>query len=182
MVNIVTLTDGKKYMLDVGFGANGPIRPLLLDADNSQAAGVPPSHIRLVYANIPGTTDPDQKLWIYQHHSSWGKEWVPMYCFTELEFLPQDYEIMNLWTSQSRKTWFTYSIVATKMIMEEGEVVGEIILSGAEVKRRMRGDVERLRDCKSEEDRVEALERWFGVKLTDGERKGVKGMVTALKG
>lgn len=35
MVNIVTIADGKKYMVDVGFGGNGPTQPLLLDAEHS---------------------------------------------------------------------------------------------------------------------------------------------------
>ncbi len=34
-VNIVTLSSGQKYMLDVGFSSNSPIQPLLLSCSYS---------------------------------------------------------------------------------------------------------------------------------------------------
>jgi len=182
MVNIVTLTDGKKYMLDVGFGGNGPIRPLLLDAENSQAPAIYPAGARLIYQNIPENSDPNQKLWIYQHRKDPQSNWVPMYSFTELEFLPQDYEIMNFWTSQSRKSWFTQKLVAVKMIIEAGEVVGEIILMGAELKSKVRGVTKYLATLETEEERVDALETWFLIELREEEKAGIRGMVTELKG
>ena len=182
MINIVTLADGKKYMLDVGFGGNGPIRPLLLDAENSQSKGIEPAEIRLAYQNIPENRDLDQKLWVYQHRNEPQAKWVPMYCFTELEFLPQDYEIMSFWTSQSRKTWFTFRIVVVRTIMEEGELVGEVILMGGELKRRVKGVTEHLRSCEREDERMAVLKEWFGVELTEEERAGIRGMVTELKG
>ena len=40
MVNIVTLADGSKYVLDVGFGADGATRPLpLVEGKVSQGIG-----------------------------------------------------------------------------------------------------------------------------------------------
>ena len=38
---------------------------------------------------------------------------------------------MSFWTSQSRKSWFTYIVVAVKMVLEGEEVVGTLILEGA---------------------------------------------------
>jgi len=182
MVNIVTLTDGKKYMLDVGFGGNGPIRPLLLDAKYSQAPAIYPAEARLVHQNIPENSNPNQKLWIYQHRKDPQSNWVPMYCFTELEFLPQNYEIMNFWTSQSRKSWFTQKLVAVRMIIEEGGVVGEIILTGAELKSCVRGVTKHLATCETEEDRVGVFKTWFLIELREEEKAGIRGMVTELKG
>lgn len=182
MVNIVTLSNHKRYMVDVGFGANGPIRPLLLDAENSQTYGIQPAEIRLVYENIPQNTDPGQKLWIYQHRNDPSAEWVAVYCFTELEFLPQDYEIMNFWTSRSRKSWFTQRIVVVRMEMEGGEVMGTIMLDGAEVKMRVGGETKLVFTCKTEGERVGALEEWFGIVLGEDERRGIRGMVSEIKG
>ena len=47
---------------------------------------------------------------------------------------------MNFQTSQSRNSWFTCQIAVVKMNLEEGEVVGTLILVGADVKRRKRGE------------------------------------------
>ena len=182
MVNIVTLADGKKYMVDVGFGSNGPTQPLPLDSEPSQLKNIAPADVRLVYDNIPENTNRSQKLWIYQHRNDAQSPWLPMYCFTELEFLPQDYETINFQTSQSRTSWFTYKIVVVKKILEEGEVVGTLMLVGGDLKRRIKGRTEDLKVCKIEEDRVQALEEWFGIKLGVDERAGIRGMVTELRG
>ena len=182
MVNIVTLTDGKKYMLDVGFGNNGPIRPLLLDPQDHSLEGIKPAEMRLVYQNIFENSDQEQRLWVYQHRYDPQSEWAPMYCFTELEFLPQDYEIMNFWTSQSRKSWFTTTVVAVIMMMEEEEVTGTMTLIGGEVKRRQEGRTDHMRMCEKEEDRVTVLKQWFGVVLREDEKAGIRGLITELKG
>lgn len=183
MVNIVTLDEGERFMLDVGFGANGPIEPMLLDEAGVGLTGhIKPAETRLVFENIPDGTDPGQKLWQYHHRVDPQSEWLAMYCFAELEFWPQDYEIMNFWTSRSRKSWFTYRVVAVKMILEGGEVVGTLILGGGDVKRRVRGKTEHLRTCRTEEERVQALEELFGLRLTDEERRGIRGLFTELKG
>lgn len=105
-----------------------------------------------------------------------------MYCFSELEFLPKDYKIMSSWTSQSRKSWFTYRVVAVKRILKGEEEVGSLILGGGDVTRRVKGKTEHLRTCKTEEERVRALEDVFGLRLTDEEKRGIGGMVTELKG
>lgn len=90
--------------------------------------------------------------------------------------------MINYYTSTSRTVFFTYAIVVVKMIMEGEEVVGQVILSGGEVKRRIKGVTEHLVTCRGEGERVDALERWFGVRLTGEERRGIKGTVTELKG
>ena len=182
MVNIVTLADGKKYMVDVGFGGNVPAQPLPLDSEDSQVNNIAPADVRLLYDNIPENTNRSQNLWIYQHRNDAQSPWLPMYCFTELEFLPQDYETMNFETSQSRTSWFTYRIVVVKQILEEGEIVGTLMLVGVDLKRRIKGKTEELKVCKTEEDRVQVLKEWFGIKLGDDERAGIRGMVTELNG
>ena len=182
MVNVVTLEGGRRYMVDVGFGGNGPVEPMLLEEGEAGVKHIEPAEARLVRGNIEQNTDRGQRLWQYQHRVDAQAEWEAVYCFTELEFLPEDYEIMSFWTSQSRKSWFTYIVVAVKMILEEGEAVGTLILEGGEVKRRVRGRTEHLMTCKTEEERVLALANVFGLRLTDEESMGIRGMVTELKG
>ena len=183
MVNIVTLANGKRYMVDVGFGNNGPTQPLLLK-DGHEENGIPPASMRLVRRKIPATTNPNDRLWIYQHRVSPTSDWEPMYCFAETEFLPQDYEIMNFWTTQSRKCWFTYRITCVKAIMDEKshELIGTLILTGAEVKKRIGEKTVEIKHCKTEDERLEELKVIFGVKLTEEEKLGIRGMVTELHG
>ena len=185
MINIVTLLDGRKYMIDVGFGGNGPVRPLLLDSsqtlEGGTVQGISPAEMRLVHENIPENEDRNQRLWSYQHRKDPQAEWVSKYCFTELEFLPADYEIMNFWTSQSPKTLFKQQVLAVKMLMEHGELVGTVMLVDAEVKKRVRGQTEYVMTCRTESERVQALEELFGIRLEGDERRGIRGMFTALR-
>lgn len=60
------------------------------------------------------------------------------------------------------------------MILEGDEVVGTMVLSEGDVKRRVEGKTEPLRTYKSEEERLQALEDVFGSKLTQ-ERWGIVG-------
>ncbi|KAL8806559.1 MAG: hypothetical protein Q9223_003322 [Gallowayella weberi] len=180
MVNIVTL-QGTKYMVDVGFGGNGPTSPLPLE-DSLVHDCIPPSQMRLRHSNIESIhTDHEQRLWSYQVRQSKEAEWQTQYCFTETEFLPQDYEIMNFWTSTSRKSLFTQNILLAKMVMEEGKVVGNLTMFNAEAKRKVRGEVVESRTCKTEKERVEVLREWFGIRLTEEEERGIEGLVTELK-
>ena len=178
MLNMVTIDD-KKYIVDVGFGSSGPTHPLLL-VENEISVNVGDQEMRLMYDTIPDFTRSNQKLWLYQHRNSKTQEWLPTYAFSEMEFTPGDYQMMNYFTSTHRTSWFTYFIVCVKMIMEDGEIVGDVTLFGSEVKRRVRGKTEVLALCKSEEDRVKALETFLGVKLSSAEIEGVRDMPTEL--
>lgn len=178
MVNIVTI-DANKYLVDVGFGSNGPTHPMPL-VDGKISDGIQPQSLRLLWTNIPENTDPSQRLWVYQYRKNDDSPWIFAYCFTELEFLPQDYEIMNYATSTLRTSFFTYMVVCTKTILEGEEVIGILILVGNVIKRRVKGKTEVLMTCETERQRVEGLRKWFGISLTDAEQQGIMGTVTQL--
>lgn len=184
MVNLVTLSDGQKYMVDVGFGA-GPTRPLPLVTGNIWPA-IGRKQMRLAHENIAPNTDPGQRLWIYQSRdpsSATDVEWMNTYCFTELEYLPSDFENMNFFTSQSPKSWFTQQIVLVKFEMDQRhELVGMVTLVGGEVKRSRAEETETLKSCKSEGERLAALKTCFGIELEENEKEGIKGFLTELKG
>ncbi|KAL0256452.1 hypothetical protein SLS55_008847 [Diplodia seriata] len=188
MVNLVTIEAHKspeKYLVDVGFGPNGCTQPLRLDrnACDTTALQIAPAEMRLVWKNVDGNTDPHQRLWVYQHRISNEQPWLDMYCFTELEFLPQDYELMNYWTSTSPKVWFTQKIICAKMVIdspENSELVGVMILQD-DLKLRIHGKTESQQTFGNEEDRVAALDRVFGINLSRPERAAIKGLVSEIK-
>lgn len=178
MLNIVRIDD-KKYVVDVGFGSSGPTRPLPLVGEEI-SINVGDQEMRLMHGTIPDFTQSSQKLWLYQHRNSTSQEWLPTYAFSEMEFTPSDYMMMNYFTSTHRTSWFTYLVVCVKMILEDGEIVGDVTLFGSEVKRRVKGKSEVLALCKSEEERVKALDEFLGVKLTSAEIEGIRAMPTEL--
>jgi len=186
-VNIVTIGQ-EKFFVDIGFGPNGQTRPLKLprlapdEHDAKVFTQIAPAQMRLVKKNIEENTDPEQRLWVYQHRINESSEWADTYCFTELEFLPNDYILMNYWTSSSPKTMFTQKIICTRMMMADDgsdEIVGALIL-GKELKRRMKGDTTTIWEFESEEDRVMALEMHYGITFSEAEKAGIDCMSTEL--
>jgi arylamine N-acetyltransferase len=61
MINIVTI-DETKYHVDVGFGGNGPVVPMPLERSGVVREHIKPAAARLQWRNIPGNTDPNQRL------------------------------------------------------------------------------------------------------------------------
>ena len=184
MVTIVTI-GGKKYLVDVGVGSHGPTFPVPLE-DGFSTMNVKPSHeIRLKKDHIPDNTHksaPEQLMWVYSLRFSADSDWLPGYCFSEIEFLPQDFETMNFFVSKSPKSWFTYYVVCLKFLIDEEseEIVGDITLFGREVNERRLGKGKMLATVTSEQERVDALEKYLGVRLTGPEKGGIQGMVSMI--
>ncbi|GFF51720.1 hypothetical protein IFM62136_01868 [Aspergillus lentulus] len=181
MVLIVTI-HGQKYMVDVGFGSNGPTSPLPMK-ENEVAVCIAPSEMRLIKDSIPDFVDKSQKLWIYQVRYSPEREWIPMYSFSEVEFLPQDFAVMNFATSQQPTSWFTQAFVCTKMIMSEDglEPQGIYVMIGKEVKKRLGKETEVVATLANENDRRQALAKYFDMHFQDYDVEGIQGLSSQIK-
>lgn len=181
MVNLITI-GVTKYHVDVGFGAEGPVVPMPLDRSGTIQKHISPAVARLQWRNIPGNTDPDQKLWVYEHRRNDDVDWDIKYCYSELEFLPSDYNTMNYYTSTSHKTFFTRVIIVDKKLLDdEGEYKGSLILFGNSIKWRIHGVKEKETEFTKEEDRLQALEKYFGIKFGEVERDGIRGLASEIK-
>ena len=184
IVNIVTFSDGSKYMVDVSFGGDGAIRPLPL-IPGQVTSNIGTQELRLVYDNIPDqTTAPadSQKLWIYQYRNSPEKPWNSFYCFPEMEFLHRDFLAFNYYTSTNPESFQTFQILVVKFLRRESQIWGKLMLVDNIVKRNAGGRTEVVKVCQTEDERVEALREWFGIVLTEEQKKGIRGWKTELKG
>ncbi|KAF2754884.1 arylamine N-acetyltransferase 2 [Pseudovirgaria hyperparasitica] len=185
MCNIVTIGQ-RKYMVDVGFGPNSAIQPLeLVKDDPPVVSNIGPASTRLIWTELEEHTDPDQRAWVYQFRTNDDAEWRDWYSFPEVEFFPADYEVMNLSTSTSRRIWFTREVICVSKEMSEGSddaLVGEVVLWNGLLKRSRGGKNVEIIELTSEEDRIEALERYFKITLSRDEKDAIKGLATALKG
>jgi arylamine N-acetyltransferase len=103
VVNIATLEPQQgrqRYMVDVGFGGDGPTKPLPL-TDGGVARNLGTQEITLRDENIESNADPGQRLWVSKVKNHEGGFWKDCYCFTELEFLPQDFSAMSYFINNS---------------------------------------------------------------------------------
>jgi arylamine N-acetyltransferase len=178
MLNLVRL-DSEWYVVDVGMGSMGPNMPYPL-REGFETTSIAPRKIRVqsrAIAESYGTHS--NKLWCfdvcYDPVDTSEDVWVPVYCFTETEFLPQDYEIMSWYTSTHKNSFFTQYVTSTKMVMDEARerIVGNVTLFGGDIKESIGSDRRVVKTCTAEDERVDALEVFFGIVLTDEQRKGI---------
>lgn len=184
MINIVTI-ESKRYVVDVGFGSNSPTIPVPLESDFTSLNILPGHSMLLQRGHIPDNThksNPEQMLWIYNIRFTANSPYMPAYCFSDVEFLPRDFETVNFFVSKSPKSWFTYYVVCLKYLLDEAteEIVGDITLFGNDLKERRHGKSRVLMEIASEEDRIEALEKYLGITLSQPEKDGIRGMVTQI--
>ncbi|KAH8804480.1 putative N-acetyltransferase family protein [Xylogone sp. PMI_703] len=187
MVNIVAI-GSEKYSVDCAFGNNGPTLPIpLQDGFTSQNTGDSSGGTQLCLKreHLPNTihrTD-DQLLWIYNIRYGPTQPWVPCYCFGELEFHPNDFRAMNYFTSTSPTSIFTQKVVCMRFLIDKdtAAVLGDLTLFETVVKERKYEKSTVLVELKSEQERVEALKKYFDIDLSEAERNGINGTASMIK-
>ena len=144
---------------------------------------------------------PGQEQWVYQYRNGGEGAWNSFYAFPGVEFTEADFKVMNWYTGSYEESFQTYTVLIVKFLRrkrgvggaggegekgygeeEEQEIYGKRMLVGGVVKENTGGKTRIVQECRTEEERVEALERWFGMRLSEEERRGIVGHVTELKG
>ncbi|KAK7702731.1 hypothetical protein SLS57_011230 [Botryosphaeria dothidea] len=187
VVNIVTLADGTKWVTDPGFGGDAMRKPMpLVKHHITQNLG--PQEIRFDYASIDNATNTciqRPKVWIYQYRNAPEQPWNSFCCFTETEFVHNDFEVMNFYTSKAPDSFQTVTPFVVKFLHRGGEdgtveIYGKLMLVGGDVKENLGGKTRVIQSCASESERMKALKQWFGMSFTEEEQAGIKGRVSEL--
>ena len=182
MINIITI-QGKRYMVDVGFGTGQSTHPLPLE-DRVPTMNVKPTQqVRLRWDAISENENKDSKLWILERQDKSDGPWIPTYCFPDnVEFLPSDYLVASYFTSTHRMSFFTYKLIVAKFVLNEAgdEIIGTLVMFGNKAHKRVGAQKEELGTFEKEEDRVRALKEHFGIDLSGPQQAGITGMVSAI--
>ncbi|KAL0254968.1 hypothetical protein SLS55_009492 [Diplodia seriata] len=191
VVNIVTLADGTKWVSDTGFGGDQMRQPVPL-VENHVTQNIGPQQIRLSREHIDNATNTSAEkpaTWIYQYRNGVDQGWNSFFCFTETEFLHQDFEVLNYYTSRCPQSFQTFTPLVVKFLRrdregggpaETGEIYGKLMLVHGEVKENLGGKTRPVRSCKSEPERLEVLRDVFGMTFTEEEQAGIRGRVSEL--
>src|SRR3954452_3034413 len=91
-------------MLIFSSGGDGPTAPIPLIHEHVQT-NLGPQEIRLSHSLLPLQTTSTPKHWIYQYRNSPSAEWSSFHAFAEYEFFPNDFNVMNFFTSQNEGGW-----------------------------------------------------------------------------
>ncbi|KAJ6090371.1 hypothetical protein N7486_009186 [Penicillium sp. IBT 16267x] len=179
---LIVVINGEKYMVDVGLGNNCATAPLPL-REGATATHIGTSEMRLIRDSLVEFIDKEQKVWIYQTRYNSTSVWVSYICFSDVEFLPQDFAMINFSVSQNRTSWFGQVFVCMRMIMDQNEdqIIGQYVMSGKEVKKRVHGKTEILQILHNEKDRIKALAKYFGMSLRQSEIQGIQGLTSEIR-
>ncbi|KAM5356911.1 hypothetical protein ACJ41O_003557 [Fusarium nematophilum] len=179
MANVVTL-QGKRYLVDVGYGADGPCSPLPLDSGEI-LPGLPGQQLKLEHKNLPQHLDPSQRVWVYSQRRG-SEEWSDVYHFADIEFFPLDFDILNH-HAMTKSLWAS-TVVAQRFILDEDEVTmsGSFLLVRDQVKAGNSSvpGMKLVKELKSEEQRLAALEEYFAMRLTEEEERAIRGSAVDL--
>lgn len=191
IVNIVTLPDNSRWVSDVSFGGDGPTRPMPL-VEGAEWRNMGTQDARLIRDFIPGQTEltPGRRLWIYQCRNDPTQSWTSFYAFSHsVEWLPMDFEVANCYTGTSPKSFQTSTALVVKFLMRTAkgqptgeEVYGKRMLVNDVIKENLGGKTTVVKELKSENERVEALRKYFGIELLQEEKEAIKGHKTEILG
>ncbi|KAK4097997.1 cysteine proteinase [Parathielavia hyrcaniae] len=182
MVNLVTIQN-QRYLVDVGFGSNGPPHPIPLQ-NGHEYTGISPARGRLQHRHLSDShSDPHQRVWLLSTQDSPSAPWTERYHFVETEFLPGDFELMNLRTMTTPQSFFVQSVMCLRTILDDRteNVVGVLILHRDYVKRRVGAESEIVEQLESEAQRVGALEKYYDIVLSPEEQRGIWGLASELR-
>ncbi|KAJ9610815.1 hypothetical protein H2200_005592 [Cladophialophora chaetospira] len=183
---IIVTINGKKFLVDVGFGSTNPLFPIPIEHSSTKVyETVPGAELRFVQRPIASNTDQSQRMWVLESRNKSHPQWSGCYCFADLEWLPSDFEIINYRTSRDPKSWFTHRLVLVKVLVDDetrSKATGTVILTGNKIERRIgEGDKEVVLEAKTEKERVEGLKKWFGVVLSPDEERGIRGTAAEIQ-
>ncbi|KAJ9622146.1 hypothetical protein H2204_011653 [Knufia peltigerae] len=197
MVNIVTV-EGQRYAVDCAFGNNGPTRPVpLRDGFTCRNTGHGDGNSEMLLRHesiLGGSSTSGQLLWVYYVRFRSSMQWIPAYCFGEVEFLPNDFSVMNYYISKSPESWFTRILVCMRFLEEPNTttattgpvdtdrvIVGDVTLRDDTVKERKHGRSRIIARFYGEADRIAALQRYFGIELDAAESESITGTLSQLR-
>jgi len=193
LVNLVTLSDSSKWAVDVGFGGDGPTAPIQLVHDHVRT-NLGSQETRLSHDWIPTQLCRTEatKLWIYQYRNSPAQEWNAFYAFSDAEAMEADFHNLNWYTGSHLESFQTFTCIIVKFLRrpksdakageDDQEIYGKRMLINGVIKENLGGKTAVVEDCKTEEQRLTALDKCFGISLTQDERDGIRGWGTELCG
>jgi arylamine N-acetyltransferase len=181
MINIVTIKN-TRYLVDVGFGSGGSMQPIPL-IHGTEFPQIPPARGKLEHTALPEHADHSQRVWLYSTQAEENAPWERRMMFLDVEFFPADYAVMNLSPMTQPQSFFVQNVLASQVLLdEEKRPSGVVSMLGGTVRRKGGGEDVVLVECKTEEERVQALEKYFDIVLSEAERNGIKGLPSELKG
>ncbi|KUL91139.1 hypothetical protein ZTR_00838 [Talaromyces verruculosus] len=175
MANLVIIDD-RKYLVDVGYGADGPTCPLPLESGHISSS----QSFKLDYKHLPQHTDAGQMVWVYSRLKTRDNNttWTEIYHFSEVETFAADLEVLNHWNMA--RSLFAQAVVVQRFTQTESGEIRSYVLLRDLLKYRVGETEEVIEVFQNEGQRVKALVKYFQISLTQEEILAIQGTHSAL--
>ncbi|KAG0266572.1 N-terminal acetyltransferase [Linnemannia exigua] len=158
-----------KYLFDIGFGNTSQLPLQLKMGATVEFAG----HIRRMSTRIHIEAKPEilgndpLVMWCIEEYLPQDDKWSPCYSFTEQQFYENDCEVANFYTCHSPTSIFFKAFWCVRST-REGEFY--ILIENKFMIKNAHELVKKI-DFQTEQDRLDVLEKYFDIKLTEDELK-----------
>ncbi|MBW5484914.1 arylamine N-acetyltransferase family protein [Streptomyces bambusae] len=148
---LVVTVDGEPWLVDAGFGANGPTEPVPLRPGAEVTQGEWDF----------GVAEEDEGVLVLRTRRTGTEQWRDLYAFAAQRLYPVDFVLMNHWSSTHPSSFFTGRLVA----MRPGSS-RRLALVDRELVRWLPGGSEE-RSAVAPGELIALLDREFGIRLSD---------------
>jgi arylamine N-acetyltransferase len=181
---IVVWVMEKRYLVDVGYGVDGPCCPLPLDAART-LDGLPDQRLKLEYQALPQHRDSTQRVWVYSQRRA-PADWANVYHFPDVEFFPADMDVLNFF-AMSQSLW-ARAVVAQRFIAHPegpdrklGSLSGTLLLFRNQLEKSRPSIGSSVETISSEVKRIKILEEHFGIHLAEQEVQAIQGRESEIR-
>ena len=169
----------------------GPTQPMRL-ADGAMIRNMGTQDVRLTRDFIPrqASRDPAHQMWLYQCRNSESLPWVAYYLFSDaVEWLAPDFSVINCFTGASIDRFAVENVLVVKFLRQSAsdyfdgtqEIYGKRMLVNGALKENLDVKTTIVEKCRSEDQRVASLRKWFDIELTTAEILAIANHITELR-
>ncbi|KIJ53376.1 hypothetical protein M422DRAFT_43051 [Sphaerobolus stellatus SS14] len=189
MAVLVQLPDNTPYLVDVGFGGNGIVRPIPLQDGAIVPGGASPEEHRLTrFAHPQSSLNPsDASLdWALQYRCPGPQaEWATLYIFKLTEMIEGDWVAYAQWLSAHPPPICGENVLCVRYFLADplnnpdapDAPIGRMTMVGNKTHRRVGDTSVPQKEFSTEEERVRILKEDFGIHVGEEEIGNIRGPV-----
>lgn len=167
---ILVIFQQDRYLVDVGCGIHGPIQPLLLSTEHTPP-GITSQNLKLEFKKLAPDAD-SPPVCVYSKRDGDKKGWEEIYAFADAEFFTSDFHVLSYYTMKASP--FTKIIMAQNVYEDANCQTGRYSLLGNQLWKLVGDEQETVQTLETEADRINALEKYFKIFMSDGEKAAIE--------
>ncbi|EJU04809.1 cysteine proteinase [Dacryopinax primogenitus] len=163
------------HLVDTGFGGTGLIGPIELKHGATREGPAAEEH-RILKGHPLNAATRDLSGWTVEWRGV-DAPWRPLFQFSEAELYPNDYEALSFAFCGRADGCgpFWTDILCMRPFRAEDGTIGRMTMMNGAIKRRLNGKSEVMKQVTTEEERVEALKKYFDILITEEDSAFIQG-------